>query len=253
MRAIVQQEGLTALWKGNVPAELLYLTYGGCQFLAYRNVHILLDKSALKLPEAAQSFVAGTTAGAFATVATYPLDLLRTRFAVQGNDKVYHGLAYAVRHIYAHEGLHGFFRGLTSAVVQIAPSFGLFFAVYEPAKKAILHAAPESAAGWESALAGGMASTAAKAAVFPLDLVRKRLQVQGPTRDRYVHRNIPLYQGSVGGLRDILRTEGLRGWYKGLTVSLIKAAPNSAVTMWTYEQVIRVLQRRRERRKQLDS
>jgi solute carrier family 25 thiamine pyrophosphate transporter 19 len=40
----------------------------------------------------------------------------------------------------------------------------------------------------------------------------------------------------------ILRTQGVRGLYRGLTVSLLKAAPASAVTMWTYERVLRILQ-----------
>jgi solute carrier family 25 thiamine pyrophosphate transporter 19 len=29
--------------------------------------------------------------------------------------------------------------------------------------------------------------------------------------------------------------------YRGLTVSLIKAAPASAVTMWTYERALKVM------------
>ncbi|CRJ99464.1 hypothetical protein BN1708_020749, partial [Verticillium longisporum] len=59
-----------------------------------------------------------------------------------------------------------------------------------------------------------------------------RIQVQGPTRARYVHKNIPEYQGALGALRTILRVEGVRGMYRGLVVSLVKAAPGSAVTVW---------------------
>src|SRR5436305_15064996 len=29
LKDIAKQEGITALWKGNIPAELLYLCYGG--------------------------------------------------------------------------------------------------------------------------------------------------------------------------------------------------------------------------------
>jgi solute carrier family 25 thiamine pyrophosphate transporter 19 len=32
---VVREEGWRALWKGNFAAELLYLTYGGAQFLFY--------------------------------------------------------------------------------------------------------------------------------------------------------------------------------------------------------------------------
>ena len=85
-------------------------------------------------------------------------------------------------------------------------------------------------------------SSAAKTGVFPLDLVRKRTQVQGPTRARYVHRNIPEYAGgTLATARAVVRAEGLRGLYRGLTVSLVKAAPATAVTLWTYERVLNFL------------
>jgi solute carrier family 25 (mitochondrial thiamine pyrophosphate transporter), member 19 len=89
MRTIVAQEGITGLWKGNIPAELMYLTYGAAQFLAYRQVNVLIEETAPGTPDSVKSFVAGAAAGSFATTVTYPLDLLRTRFAAQGGEKVH--------------------------------------------------------------------------------------------------------------------------------------------------------------------
>lgn len=97
--------------------------------------------------------------------------------------------------------------------------------------------------GWSQAVAGGFAATVGKTCVFPLDLIRKRLQVQGPTRQQYVHRNIPVYVGIAGAAATIFKTEGVRGLYKGLTVSLVKAAPLSAVTMWSFEKSLQVLKK----------
>ena len=34
LKQILREEGLTGLWKGNIPAELMYLTYGSAQFSA---------------------------------------------------------------------------------------------------------------------------------------------------------------------------------------------------------------------------
>lgn len=95
--------------------------------------------------------------------------------------------------------------------------------------------------GWGDAVAGAFAAATAKAGVFPLDLIRKRLQVQGPTRRKYVHRNIPVYVGIYATARDIVRAEGARGLYKGLWVSLVKAAPLSAITMWTFERSLKTI------------
>jgi solute carrier family 25 (mitochondrial thiamine pyrophosphate transporter), member 19 len=117
---------------------------------------------------------------------------------------------------------------------------GLFFASYETLK--IPAANLELPWGSGDAAAGLGASIFAKSAVYPLDTVRKRLQVQGPTRARYVHRNIPVYQGVFRTVKAIVTREGVRGMYRGLTVSLLKAAPASAVTMWTYERAILVME-----------
>ncbi|KAI1457423.1 mitochondrial thiamine pyrophosphate carrier 1 [Annulohypoxylon moriforme] len=261
-RHIVANEGVTALWKGNVPAELMYVAYASIQFTTYRSVTLLLHrifsknggKDGIKgksvgrqsgLPKSVESFISGASAGATATAATYPLDLLRTRFAAQGNDRVYASLRRAIADINRDEGIRGFFRGLSPALAQIVPFMGLFFAVYEGARLPL--GKMELPFGTGDATAGIVASVVAKTGVFPLDLVRKRIQVQGPTRSRYVHKNIPEYAGTVSTVRQVLQREGVRGLYRGLTVSLIKAAPASAVTMWTYERVLNTLISRSEK------
>ncbi len=111
----------------------MYICYSAVQFTVYRSTTVLLHTAVgdRALPHAVESFVSGAAAGAAATTATYPLDLLRTRFAAQGNDRVYTSLARAVRDIARDEGTRGFFRGLAPAIGQIVPYMGVFFAVYE--------------------------------------------------------------------------------------------------------------------------
>jgi solute carrier family 25 (mitochondrial thiamine pyrophosphate transporter), member 19 len=243
LQAIARQEGITGLWKGNIPAELLYICYGGIQFTAYRSVSELQASLPRRLPPALESFISGAAAGAIATTATYPLDLLRTRFAAQGNEKIYPSLLASIRDIARHEGPRGFFQGVNASVGQIVPYMGLFFASYESLR--LVLASWELPFGSGDATAGILASTLSKTGVFPLDLARKRLQVQGPTRTRYIHRNIPEYRGVFHILQTVLKKEGFRGMYRGLTVSLVKAAPASAVTMWTYERALQFLMKKR--------
>ncbi|KNG46519.1 mitochondrial deoxynucleotide carrier [Stemphylium lycopersici] len=190
------------------------------------------------LPGSVTNFISGASAGAAATTATYPLDLLRTRFAAQGPDRVYISIIASVKHIAQHEGPKGFFRGLGAGVSQIVPYMGLFFASYESLKPMTAASPVPLPLGSSDALAGVIASVLSKTAVYPLDTTRKRLQVQGPMRERYVHRNIPAYTGVISTLAHIWKHEGRRGMYRGLTVSLLKAAPASAVTMWTYERAM---------------
>jgi solute carrier family 25 (mitochondrial thiamine pyrophosphate transporter), member 19 len=242
---ILRDEGLFALWKGNIPAEGLYLSYCSVQFLAYRSANMALTSENMpyRLPPAANSFISGAAAGTLATTATYPLDLLRTRFAAQGTEKVYPGLFAGIRQIRQTEGIPGFFRGLTAANAQVVPYMGLFFMLYE-AFKPILHDAslPLGWLGSADGTSGILASILSKTIVYPLDTVRKRLQVQGPSRLMYVHGNIPEYTGGVlGTIKMILKREGIRGIYRGLPVALLKAAPTSAATVWTFERTMQVI------------
>ena len=187
--------------------------------------------------------MSGAVSGATATTLTYPLDLLRTRFAAQGPHKVYKNLRGSIREIARTEGARGFFQGLSAGIGQIVPYMGLFFSTYESLRPIV---APLSLPyGSGDATAGILASILAKSGVFPLDLIRKRLQVQGPTRERFAGGMVPLYGKGVWKTgREIVGTEGWRGLYRGLGVSLVKAAPASAVTMWTYEKVLRILKER---------
>ncbi|KAL4874035.1 mitochondrial thiamine pyrophosphate carrier 1 [Aspergillus spectabilis] len=249
LKTILREEGITGLWKGNIPAELMYVCYGALQFTTYRSTTQLLSQlDPHRLPQPLESFISGALAGGVATASTYPLDLLRTRFAAQGSGahRVYGSLFSSIKDIARHEGTAGFFRGCSAAVGQIVPYMGLFFTTYE-ALRPVMASAPEVLPfpippGSGDAAAGVVASVLAKTGVFPLDLVRKRLQVQGPTRALYVHRNIPEYRGVFNTIGLIYKTYGVRGLYRGLTVSLFKAAPASAVTMWTYERALKLLQ-----------
>jgi solute carrier family 25 thiamine pyrophosphate transporter 19 len=218
----------------------MYVCYSAVQFTTYRSATVFLQTALpQRLPDSAETFIAGAVSGAAATGVTYPLDLLRTRFAAQGRHRVYTSLRSALWDIKRDEGFKGFFRGLAPTLGQIIPFMGIFFASYEGLRLRL----SDFNLPWGSgdATAGMVASVIAKTAVFPLDLVRKRIQVQGPSRSKYVYNDIPVYTSAGRALRTIFQTEGFRGLYKGLPISLVKAAPASAITLWTYERSLRLL------------
>ncbi len=119
------------------------------------------------------------------------------------------------------------------------PYMGLFFSAYEALRPPLSSLSLPFGSG--DATAGILASVLAKTGVFPLDLIRKRLQVQGPTRARYIGGTIPIYgKGVFKTGKRIMAREGWRGLYRGLGVGLVKSAPASAITMWTYERVLKI-------------
>ena len=145
-----------------------------------------------------------------------------------------------MRDIARQEGARGFFQGLGAGVGQVVPYMGLFFSAYEALRPPL--AAMSLPFGSGDATAGVLASVFAKTGVFPLDLIRKRLQVQGPNRVRYVGGKIPVYSRDVWSTgKAIVAREGWRGLYRGLGVGLVKSAPASAITMWTYERALKMM------------
>ena len=75
--------------------------------------------------------------------------------------------------------------------------------------------------------------------------MKKRLQVQGFDKARVEFGGVRHYRGMRHCLYTIAREEGIiRGFYKGLTPSLWKAALVSGSSFYVYEKVCQVLELR---------
>ncbi|EFC50540.1 predicted protein [Naegleria gruberi] len=92
-------------------------------------------------------------------------------------------------------------------------------------------------------LAGGLARCGAAMIMFPIDVVKTRLQfqredafMQGKLRHHYKH--------GIDAFTTILKEEGFRGLYKGLSVRLIYITPAAAVSFTVYEQFMQSIQGR---------
>lgn len=250
IREIFYKEGVTAFWKGNIPAETMYVLYGAVEFGTYKYLNHLCRVD-LGLGNDWTVLLSGAFAGSAATVATYPLDLLRTRFAAQKSVKAYSGLYEAVQNIYRHEGMKGFTKGLGTSLVSVFPFMGSFFWIYgqtrdfmENNRQLNMLPAPEVVAG----IIGGAFS---KALVFPLDTLRKRLQITGPGHhifigDKALGHELLNNSNAFQLARQIAAREGLRGFYRGLGIALVKGAPTSAVSMWAFEKSLVLLRWNRE-------
>ena len=83
---------MQGLWRGTVPGLLLTVPYTAVQFVALQQCRQLSQRHGLQEHPRWQSavpFISGAAAGAAATVASYPFDLLRTTMAAQGEPPVY--------------------------------------------------------------------------------------------------------------------------------------------------------------------
>ncbi|XP_072993960.1 nicotinamide adenine dinucleotide transporter 2, mitochondrial-like [Typha latifolia] len=85
-----------------------------------------------------------------------------------------------------------------------------------------------------NALAGGSAGAIAATFVCPLDVIKTRFQVHGlPEMDPSSRHGSVI----VSSLQQIVKNEGLRGLYRGLTPTIVALLPNWAVYFTVYNQL----------------
>ncbi|PWA19271.1 hypothetical protein CCH79_00014595, partial [Gambusia affinis] len=199
-RSIYSEEGLSAFWKGHIPAQLLSMCFGAVQFVSFEFLTKMVHKST---PYDSQTpgahFVCGGLAACSATVACQPLDTLRTRFAAQGEPKVYSNLRYAVSTMWRTEGPVAFYRGLSPTLVAVFPYAGLQFFFYNVFKQ-LLAPPPksrDSGGNMRSLICGSGAGMISKTLTYPFDLFKKRLQVGGFENARSHFGQVRTYTGLI--------------------------------------------------------
>jgi solute carrier family 25 thiamine pyrophosphate transporter 19 len=88
---------------------------------------------------------------------------------------------------------------------------------------------------------GALAGFASKLIVYPLDTVKKRMQMQGVSRHADYGIPIPNYASSYRCVIAIVRQEGVIALYKGTLPSLIKSMVTHSSTFTVYEVTSAIL------------
>ncbi|XP_068604795.1 solute carrier family 25 member 36-A [Brachionichthys hirsutus] len=121
------------------------------------------------------------------------------------------GPVHCFKTILAREGPRSFFRGLAPNLVGVAPSRAIYFAAYSAAKKKLSDVLePDSTP--VHMLSAAMAGFTAITATNPIWLIKTRLQLE--TRNRGERQ-----MNAIECMRRVYRTDGLRGFYKGMSAS----------------------------------
>ncbi|KAF3700254.1 Mitochondrial thiamine pyrophosphate carrier Solute carrier family 25 member 19 [Channa argus] len=243
-RCIHSEEGLTAFWKGHIPAQLLSICFGAVQFASFEVLTEVVHKSTpYDSQTAGVHFVCGGLAACSATVVCQPLDTLRTRFAAQGEPKVYRNLRHAVSTMCRSEGVLAFYRGLSPTLMAVFPYAGLQFFFYNIFKNLLVPKpkSENSGGSLQSLISGSGAGMISKTMTYPFDLFKKRLQVGGFEAARIHFGQVRPYKGLVDCAVQIAKEEGARGFFKGLSPSLVKAALSTGFTFFWYEFFLNVM------------
>ncbi|CAK9186876.1 unnamed protein product [Ilex paraguariensis] len=171
--------------------------------------------------------IAGAVAGAASRTATAPLDRLKVILQVETART---SIIPAVKKIWKEGGFLGFFRGNGLNVMKVAPESAIKFYTYETLKKVIGDAKGEDKADIGTSgrlIAGGVAGAVAQTAIYPMDLVKTRLQTYACEGGK-----VP----SLGKLsKDIWVQEGPRAFYRGIVPSLLGIIPYAGIDLAAYE------------------
>ena len=175
-------------------------------------------------PWRASHFTAGATAGMISAIATCPLEVLKTRAqvatattgSVQQSFKVFSQM----RGVVQREGVLGLWRGVMPNVMGVAPCRASYFGLYNEARNVL---AANGVTGSVVHLAAAASAGASVATVMsPVFVIKTRLQLQ--TNEERVlasGKRLRNYGGVVDAFRGIVREEGTRGFYRGLSASYL--------------------------------
>ncbi|PMB64720.1 Mitochondrial carrier protein LEU5 [Beauveria bassiana] len=145
------------------------------------------------------------------------------------------------------KGLVNFYRGFTPTILGMLPYAGMSFLTHDTASDALRHplvaqyttlpkkanhppGKPAALRSWAELAAGGAAGLISQTASYPLEVIRRRMQVGGAVGD-----GRRLRISETAGM--IWKERGFRGFFVGLTIGYVKVIPLAAVSFYTYERM----------------
>ncbi|ODA77967.1 hypothetical protein RJ55_06570 [Drechmeria coniospora] len=263
IKDIYHSEGGRGLYRGHSATLLRIFPYAGIKFLAYEQIRSLLipDKHH-ETP--LRRLLSGSLAGVTSVFFTYPLEVVRVRLAFETKRDGRSSLTSICRQIYREHpaavektatsrqaGLVNFYRGFLPTLLGMLPYAGMSFLTHDTVSDLLRHPSiaerttlprttswpadkPAPLRSWAELSAGGIAGLISQTASYPLEVIRRRMQVGGAVGDG---RRLKLGETA----RTIFRERGIRGFFVGLTIGYVKVIPMVAVSFYTYERMKLVL------------
>ncbi|KAG6743006.1 hypothetical protein POTOM_053950 [Populus tomentosa] len=176
------------------------------------------------------------------TVALYPMSVIKTRLQVATKDTVEKSASSVIRGILKTDGVPGLYRGFGTVVTGAIPTRIIFLTALETTKAAAFKMvepfkfSEPSQAALANGIAGMSASLCSQAVFVPIDVISQKLMVQG-------YSGHEKYNGGLDVARKIIRTDGIRGFYRGFGLSVMTYSPSSAVWWASYGSSQRIIWR----------
>ncbi|KAG0058848.1 hypothetical protein BGZ90_004739 [Linnemannia elongata] len=239
LRKMWVEEGFLGFMRGNGTNVIRIVPYSAVQFASYEQFKKLLRDPTTHDLDTPRRLTAGALAGLTSVAFTYPLDIVRTRLSIQSaqvaNTKeaqaALPGIWKTMVHIYTKEGgVIGLYRGLGPTLTGVAPYVALNFQAYEVLRTHLTPPGEVAPSVGMKLVCGAVAGSFAQTVTYPLDVLRRRMQVTGMDAVSYK------YSSTWDGVKKIIKQEGVRGLYKGMVPNYLKVAPAISISFVVYEQ-----------------
>lgn len=191
------------------------------------------------------TLLGSATSGLMARIPCHPLDTVKARLQADlrlvtssSSTKPITGLISTMRSIAQTEGIRGLYRGCGVTFLGSGPGTMLYFTSYELSRDSVMGALglPTWLEPASHLAAGFMAEAVSCVFWVPIDVIKERMQVQGARISKEAHSKGGLYyHDTKDALRQISRSEGLAGLYRGYWATLASFGPFSALYFGTYE------------------
>ncbi|GAA6063424.1 hypothetical protein JCM10212_002093 [Sporobolomyces blumeae] len=242
VRAVYSQGGLKAFWTGNLLNVVKIFPESAIKFLSYESAKRVFAQHWDCVPDQtmisnSSRFVSGGIGGVVSQFCIYPIESLKTRVmsSTGGRARGNALILQTFRDMYSKGGFTFFFRGLPAGLIGVFPYAAIDMSTFEGIKISYTKWAGEEPGIVGSLCFGAVSGGVGATSVYPLNLVRTRLQAQGTPAHPQV------YTGIKDAAIKCYQREGWRGFYKGLTPTLVKVVPAVAISYAVYDQSKRIL------------
>jgi len=227
-RSIIYQEGLSALWKGSVPAAVGMVAENAMAFgvnealkrSIYNKIidnggNSLLDK---KKPDFVRAFSLGTFTGFCSALVLLPSEVIKAKTQVIVGFECSSPIKI-MQSMIRKQGIKSLFSGLDSQLIRDGVFYAVFFGMYELNCYLFKMYIPSIPEELKYFISGGLSGMMSWSVAMPFDVPKTNIQA------RWCTNVVGSYFPEI--LR-IKQERGLGGFYNGLGPTLVRAFPANA-------------------------
>lgn len=183
-----------------------------------------------------RNIIAGGIGGMLAVATGHPLDTIKVRLQVAssvGQAQAYNGAIDCLKNIVKEGGFRSLYRGMLSPLLMATPMTALSFYSFSLGKRMLVSDPGQEPEMLHYMLAGAFAGFTSSFVVTPVERIKCLLQVK-----KTDSKGAP--RGPFQVLLEIYRSQGVRGIFRGLPITLGRDVLGSAFWYLGYEGVLKL-------------